>query len=1062
MNSLRNSTMLAKVFLRWPTCRYYGSSIPEMMTLLSLLRRRSRLFVSFRHSLSALCLCLAQPLFAQAASLALAIQVSNETAPSGGWVQVKISLTAPALVAGGRIVINFDPSIFGNIASAAVFSAQGDALASITTQAQTLDASFSSPSGGIGQLQNLPVLVATIPILGGVASGAVAAISADPSQSAWQDPYGNTYPVTATPGSVTIAGSLSIQNVSPGGGIVPEGGQLQITGAGFTPQTAVTIDGVSIASTAFMSPREIHVTLAGPTEMTGKRVVAQDSGVSVSYFASLGGPVSSLSPGFSSANLQFMLPLESQLTSVASYNGESPVALALQNPSSASVPASLTVSFAQEGSSSSVTIPPLSTALYTFGSPGNIVVSAQAPLRMMEIIFAPLDLIPPVPPPTLLGVAPAPVQQPQFEGNPPSFTWQIGTALPQPSTISIYGGYPGVPVSYNLSASTASGGSWLSVSPIQGNSASYVSISVSVNPTGLAPGTYTGTITATPTETNAQPATTPVTLTVVPAVPANNITTSDTELNFYTSVAGNALGPATVSLISGTPQPFSVTSSTQSGGNWFSVAVSAYNTPATLTVTANAGALGIGTYTGSIVVTGPQNTLAIPVTLQVLGNPPLAPSPASLLFTGQSGGPSPQPANVHLNLLVAGIAGNGNIMLGTSTTSGGNWLTASFVPTLPIPAVVSVSVNSSGLAPGTYYGAVTIASSSAAGPVQVPVTLYLWSMPPTLTVTPTTITIPATSGSLSAPVNIAVQSNEPLVPWALGIVASPTAGIIPACTATGCALTANPPLPGAYYGTLQFYLPNSATEAPTPVTVLAAATTAQPPVIASVVNAATQIAGSLAPGEIISLHGIGIGPAAISGYMLNSSADVSDSLDSVQVLFDGKPAPLLYVSPSQINAIVPFEVAGETATTVQVIPNGIPSAAWAIPVANTAPGIFTASATGQGPAAVLNQDNSVNSSSNPALRGTAIQIFATGGGQTTPSAETGAITSSPEMLSGVAVTIGGASAQVVYAGAAPDEVAGMIQVNAVVPQSITPGPAVPLSLAIGGVSSPPGVTIAVQ
>jgi hypothetical protein len=75
--------------------------------------------------------------------------------------------------------------------------------------------------------------------------------------------------VTATPGSVTISGSLSVQNVSPGGGILAKGGQLQITGAGFTPQTVVTIDVVSIASTAFISPQQIDVTLAGPTEMTG-------------------------------------------------------------------------------------------------------------------------------------------------------------------------------------------------------------------------------------------------------------------------------------------------------------------------------------------------------------------------------------------------------------------------------------------------------------------------------------------------------------------------------------------------------------------------------------------------------------------------------------------------------------------------------------------------------------------------------------------------------------------------------------------------------------------------
>jgi uncharacterized protein (TIGR03437 family) len=62
----------------------------------------------------------------------------------------------------------------------------------------------------------------------------------------------------------------------------------------------------------------------------------------------------------------------------------------------------------------------------------------------------------------------------------------------------------------------------------------------------------------------------------------------------------------------------------------------------------------------------------------------------------------------------------------------------------------------------------------------------------------------------------------------------------------------------------------------------------------------------------------------------------------------------------------------------------------------------------------------------------------------------------------VAVTIGGVDAQVVYDGAAPKEVAGLVQVNAVVPQGVTPGQAVPISIRIAGAQSPDGVTIAVQ
>ena len=222
--------------------------------------------------------------------------------------------------------------------------------------------------------------------------------------------------------------------------------------------------------------------------------------------------------------------------------------------------------------------------------------------------------------------------------------------------------------------------------------------------------------------------------------------------------------------------------------------------------------------------------------------------------------------------------------------------------------------------------------------------------------------------------------------------------------------------------------------------------------IGSVVSAATQIGGSLSPGEIITLHGVGIGPPPGSPS------------GAVEVLFDGRAAPVLYTSLSQVNAIVPFEVSGQTLTTIQVINNGVGAAAWGVPVTPSAPGIFTLNHSGQGPATVLNQDSSVNGPGNPALGGTAIQIFATGGGQTSPPSSTGAITQPPAPMLALSVTvqIGGVNAQVIYAGAAPQEVAGVVQVNVPVPPGIAPNPAAPISITIGGATSPQGATIAIQ
>ena len=223
------------------------------------------------------------------------------------------------------------------------------------------------------------------------------------------------------------------------------------------------------------------------------------------------------------------------------------------------------------------------------------------------------------------------------------------------------------------------------------------------------------------------------------------------------------------------------------------------------------------------------------------------------------------------------------------------------------------------------------------------------------------------------------------------------------------------------------------------------------------VSAATQIADSVSPGEVITLHGIGIGPPPGSPS------------GAVEVLFDGRAAPVLYTSLSQVNAIVPFEVLpggrlGQAVTTIEVINNGIESAAWGVRVTPSVPGIFTLNQSGQGPAAVLNQDNTVNSPINPALAGTTIQIFATGGGQTSPPSATGSITQSPAPMLALPVTvsIGGVNAQVIYAGAAPQEVAGVVQVNVPVPPGIAPNPAAPISITIGGATSPQGATIAIR
>ena len=232
----------------------------------------------------------------------------------------------------------------------------------------------------------------------------------------------------------------------------------------------------------------------------------------------------------------------------------------------------------------------------------------------------------------------------------------------------------------------------------------------------------------------------------------------------------------------------------------------------------------------------------------------------------------------------------------------------------------------------------------------------------------------------------------------------------------------------------------------------------------SVVNGASYVSGPVAPGELITIFGSGLGPSAPA--YLQTSADgqyVTTSLGGTRVLFDGMPAPITYASNGQVNAIVPFELAGAVSTQLVVEVQGTASSPIAESVAASSPAIFAASGgTGQG--AVLNQDNSSNSASNPAAIGSVLQIFATGFGQTTPSGVDGQLAgANPSIpVARVTATIGGTNAPVQYAGSSNGLVAGVMQVNVLVPAGVTPGNAVPLVLNVAGNPSAPGITVAIH
>lgn len=248
------------------------------------------------------------------------------------------------------------------------------------------------------------------------------------------------------------------------------------------------------------------------------------------------------------------------------------------------------------------------------------------------------------------------------------------------------------------------------------------------------------------------------------------------------------------------------------------------------------------------------------------------------------------------------------------------------------------------------------------------------------------------------------------------------------------------------------------------VTGWSAATAAGPaPVISSVTNAASYTEGTVSPGEMVTIYGTGLGPAQASGPVLNTSGLVSTQYTANAVLsvqFNGVAAPLVYTSASSITAVVPYETTGSTAQ-VTVTYQGKTSAPATVNVAAAVPGIFTASASGVGQAAAVNADGTLNSSANPAAQGSTIILYGTGEGQTWPQGVDGKLAAAPlpEPVLPVSVTIGGVPAVVQYAGGEFGKVAGMLQINAVVPAGVSG--AVPVMVQVGSAAAQSGVTIAV-
>ncbi len=234
------------------------------------------------------------------------------------------------------------------------------------------------------------------------------------------------------------------------------------------------------------------------------------------------------------------------------------------------------------------------------------------------------------------------------------------------------------------------------------------------------------------------------------------------------------------------------------------------------------------------------------------------------------------------------------------------------------------------------------------------------------------------------------------------------------------------------------------------------------PRINGIANGASFVANVVSPLEIFALFGDQFGVPEPLTSRLDSNGRVAGSLGGVSVLFNSVAAPILYAGPGQIVGVVPQSVAGSAAVDVRLQAQSL-SAPFRIQGRSASPGLFTVNSGGLGQVAALNQDGALNATTRPALRGSIVSLFLTGGGLLRESVADGSLVTNalPTKLP-VQARIDGLLSEVVYAGAAPGLVLGVVQLNVRIPLDTSAGPHIPVLIEVDGVTSAVGTVLAIQ
>jgi uncharacterized protein (TIGR03437 family) len=575
---------------------------------------------------------------------------------------------------------------------------------------------------------------------------------------------------------------------------------------------------------------------------------------------------------------------------------------------------------------------------------------------------------------------------------------------------------------------------------------------------------------------------------------------SQTGFIFAAVANGGVVPPQNFSILnSGTgSMDWSLSSTTVTGGNWLSITPNSGTTDASsltvplITVSVNPANLAPGQYSGQIQVTSttadnsPQFVSVILNVLPAGSNPGPLVLPTGLIFTQAAGGTAAGSQTITLSNPASAPE---TFTTETLTNDGANWLSVTPTAGTATPTqatTLTVTVSSAGLSPAIRQGVLTLFFQD--GSVRTVNVLYLLVTGGVSSQSAGLSHPLATSGSctptklLPLVTSLGSQFTVP-AEWPNTIetqVVDDCGNPLVNGTVTATFSNGDPPIPlislknGDWTGTWQINNTSSSIVAITvnadePSLKISGTTsvsgslqsTANAPVMSTggVLNAASySVSSPLSPGTLIAIFGSNLA----NGSSNSSTLPLSEQLSGTLVTIGGEPAPLLFASQGQVNAVIPYGLPVNTHLQVIVRQGNAYTSPQSITLSAANPAIFTQSLSGTGQGIIIRPNGEYAAPGTPAQAGEEVVIYAGGLGDTTPEATAGqAATASPLLYvaNPVTLTIGGQSVNVDFAGLVPS-LTGLYQINAAVPAGVS-GDALPVVVTVAGQPSP-AVTMAVQ